>query len=471
MAEQTARFGLQALQAGDNLSVNGYKFVDSDRHQIDRLLEIGAEQHIHTGASADAVDPSVGPELTMSPTGGSIPSGRRVYYKYALVDAYGNESAASPEVYVDTAIEVISPGSPSLSSAASGGTLSAGNYHYVLSAYANVSTSETRALNRSYIRTNASSNTNVNTLTLPSLPAGADGFNVYVRTPGSFRFHHLATVDMTVATPPATYEHDGSAEPDCNRTTPTKNTTNGTGKITVQIPGATPTVPDGYTWKIYRTFTSGEWDTSELTWVVEETSEGSGIITPTFEDLGAGTQSGKPPEVSQLVGTPSKIELSNAAEITGVLPTGMLVVPFQVTFFEAGIIDDVRTGEVQWPCEFDKAQILHARVTTGDGYAPSGSDVIVDLLRFGTNDATQTWTSMYSDDLIRPRVPVGEEMGTIAVPDVDYEYVLTRGDRMRIDVVSADGGATPTAEDLTVTIFMLVRSESAATSFTFADES
>ena len=80
MAEKTDRFGLQVLDAGDNLSEDGYAFVKADRFLIDRLLELGVETHVHTGVAATAtvVDP---PPLTLDTTGGSIPSGRRVRYK------------------------------------------------------------------------------------------------------------------------------------------------------------------------------------------------------------------------------------------------------------------------------------------------------------------------------------------------------------------------------------------------------
>lgn len=456
----TNRFHLATLESGDEFSEEGYKYTNADRQQIDRLLEIGAETHVHNGAVGSENDPEDPPELTLDTAGsGGIGSGERVRYKFTLVDAVGNESAASPEAYVDTPDPVESPAATTLSSATTGGSLLPGNYFYCLSAYVDFNTSETKAPNRAYITVPVGTATNVVTLTLPALPFGATGFNIYRRAPGSPKYFYLASVDMDVATPPDSYDDDGSVTPDAGRTLPISNSTFSSNSVTVSYPGATPVVPDGYTWKIYRTYESGEYDDSFLTWVVEETSEGSGVIVTEYEDVGAGTTTGAPPAYSQIVDSPSKIDLTDAAEVQGTLPPGLNVVPFVYSFVVPGQVT-VGTNEEVWICEFDYAQILYCRANLGVNSTPDSTDVIVDVNKYTALDATPTWSTIYTTQANRPTVPVGEFFGGTYEPDVTGLYL---GEALAIDVDQAGGGINSDA-DLTVNIVMLVQSGDRAAS-------
>lgn len=454
MAGKTANFDLQKLEAGDALSTNSYQFTNEDRDVIDRLLKLGAETHRHTGASSTIADPDTAPTLTLDTTSGNIPAGTTVRYKFAWVDANGAETAASPEATVSTPAAVSSPAGPTLTSATSGGSLLAGNYYYLLTCYTDVNTSETRAGTAVFITLPVSGgSTQVVTLTLPTLPSGADGFNVYRRGPGEATYSYLDSIDMTVATPPTEYDDDGSAVENCNRQPPNTNRTNSTNYVTVDLPGATPSVPSGYTWKIYRTYTAGDYSNSLLTHVVEETSEGSGVITPTYDDTGISTSAGQPRTSSGVTDSPSKIDLGDAAEVQGYLPVARNVVPFQIQFGKAGVLS-TETGTFTWVCEFDYAEIQSCRAMLGRGSSAASSDVIIDVNRYDSQAATPAWATIYTTQGNRPKVEVGEWYGSATVPDVTS---LVKGDLLTVDIDQVGGGATPTDEDLTVTIFMLVR--------------
>lgn len=451
MAGLTSRYGLQKLSRGDTLAQSGYKFSDRDRDVMDQLLYLGAEGHRHTGDAAVVEEPDTAASLTLSASGGSIPGGTRVFYKYTWVDDQGQESIASPEAYVDTPDPVQPPAAPSLSRSASGGTLNAGNYYYVLSAYVGSNTSETRATATNYI-TAQSGSTNTITLTLPNLPSGADGFNVYRRSPGQSQYHWLIDVDMTVATPPTQYVDDGSDQENCDRGLPATNTSNSSYSVIVTLPGATPAVPgDGYTWKIYRTYVNGNYENSFLHHVVETVSEGDDTTVAYHEDVGTSTFSGQPPTSSETASAPSQIELEDAAEVQGRLPVG-LVAGFPATreFTLPGTVT-TQTGSVAWLIAHPAIKIVSVTAHLGRGSAPASQDVIVDvnLGVEGATPTTQTYTTIFTTQANRPTVPVSRQVGDPAIPDV---VDAMRGQTVTVDVDQAGSGATPTDADLVVTI-------------------
>jgi len=301
MSSTTGFFGLQKLQSGDALSTNDYAFTNRNIDVIDRLLGKIDDAVFENDTPLD--DPTDTLSLEVVTTGGLIPAGRTVRFKYTYVDAFGNESAASPESTVGTAAPIARPSAAGLEATTTGGTLLAGNYFYILSAYSDVNTNETSGSPAASLQVRTGS-TNKITLTLPSLPAGADGFNIFRRGPGEVQFYYLDSVDMDVATPPSTYEDDNSVTVTNSRTPSATNLTNSTNLINVTLPGATPSVPDGYTWKLYRTFVSGDYNSSLLEWVVTEVD---GAIVPYTVDSGLRTTIGVPPSISSLTGATSRI--------------------------------------------------------------------------------------------------------------------------------------------------------------------
>lgn len=453
MAGSTSHYGLQRLTRGESFSLNGYKYTNADREQIDQLLYLGAEGHHHTGAASISEEPESPPTLTLLTSGGTIPAGTRVYYKFTYVDLSGNESAGSTEAFVDTPAAVDEPGAPSLATSVSGGTHLPGNYYYVLTAYTTSITQETLALNPAYITVPAGSNTNTITLTMPTKPTGATGFNIYRRAPGGAQYLYLASTTGT------SYTDNNSVEEDCNRTLPRRNTTNSQNAVSVSLPGATPTSPEGLTWKVYRTYVTNNWDSSFLHWVVEETFEGSGVILSSYEDVGNGTTPGKPPSITQFTTSPQKIDLTDAVEVQGSMPLGLTAFPWVVTFSFPGSLAS-GSGTHVWCCEFPAATIIGCRATLGRGYVPSSTPVIVDVNK-GTG-ATPVFSTIYTTTANRPSVPVGVPRGERTTPDV---RTLVVGDLLTVDIDQTGGGATPTDQDLTVNVYLIAHGYPAAISF------
>lgn len=445
MAGYTSHYGFQRLGAGDAFSENSYKFTDADRVLMDRLVYLGAEGHRHTGESASGTyaSPSLGASISLTSGGGALPSGTRVYYKYAYVDAYGNESAPSPEVYVDTPTPIDSPNPPSLTYSSTGGTLLPGTYFYVLAAYRNTSTEETLALSPAYITVLPTTSTNTITLTLPSPPTGAHGFNVYRQKAGGDGYYFVKSIATNVATPPTTYVDTGADAEDCNRTLPISNSTFSTNTVTISLPGATPIVPTGYTWKIYRTFTAGNYTDSVLA---------SGISSTSYADTGLGTTTGQPAASAQFIGSPDRINLEDGSEIQGRMPPGHVAgFPYVITFAYNGYLSAL-TGITPWLCEFPSATIMGVRASLGSGYAPASQPVIVDVNK-GASSATPTYSTIFTTQANRPQIPVGAQVGDRTQPNVAS---LVAGDSLTVDIDQAGGGATPTDRNLIVNVYMWI---------------
>lgn len=457
MSRFTPRFGLQVIEPGDDPYQNGHKFFAADRDTIDTILWLAMAGHVHDGAVGATEPPDTAPELELDTIGGTIGAGARIWYTYTLVNQLtGLETGPAPVSFIDTPEPIDSPDSPTLSWGSLSGTLLPGQYFYILTAWTDANTNETKAENAIGVIVSPGTNTNRIIITLPELPDGADGFNIYRRTPGGTKYLHLAEVDMTVATPPTQYIDDGTVEEDCDRTAPYKNTTNSTNTVTITYPGATPTVPVGYFWKIYRTVSENDWSASLLTTVVEETEENSGIITPVFVDEGFDTTTGEPPSGTFDYDSPGKIDLTDAAHVTGYLPMGRVsAFPYVVTLFFPGTQTE-GVGDAEWPCPFPEAKVIHAVAALGRGSAPAADDLIADVvIGKGT---TPTFTSVYAAEADMPTIEVGENKTDTAA--VATGTLLNRtielGDVLSADIIQAGGGATPTDEDLTVNVLLYV---------------
>lgn len=450
MAALTTHFALQKLLAGEPWSTNGQKFTWSDRDLIDALLYLAAEGHHHSGVSTVQADPATPPSLALVTTAGALPPGSRVWFKYTWVNGSGLESAPSPEAYIDTPAPVAAPGAPTLAADAVAGTLEPGGYYYALSAYTDVTTAETTAPNIISITVTAIGEI---VLTLPTLPSGATGFNVYRRKPGESGFFHLASIDMSGGSPPIDWTDDGTGSEDCNRGIPNVNTTRSTNSVTVTIPAP----PAGFTWRLYRTLTNASWDGTLLHWVVEETTGGSGIITPTYDDVGGPVLGSSFPVASQFVGSPPKVDLHNAADVTGALPPGRVsAYPVVVTFGFTGPVEAM-DGKAVWVNEFPQARIMRVRAQLGRGSSPQAQSVIADVKK--GSGRNPVYTSVFSSDpSFRPTVGVGNQIGDVTAVFDAPSGTLGEGDSLVVDIIRSGGGANPTDHDLTVTVYLMVAS-------------
>lgn len=293
----TRNFGFKTGGAGFEFAEDGYKFIGADRETIDLLFRLLFE-HDHAGNPYELLEtPADPPGLDLDPESdpgdppiyGTLPAATSLYYVYTLVSPEGVESAGSPEATIDTPDPVATPGAPTLARGNTGGTLRPGGYFYKLSAYRDATTLETVAgLAASTTLPNTGSTQRL-VLTLPALPPDADGFNIYRRIPGSTEYHHLASIDAAAVAAGFT---DIGDEADCERLAPTRNTTGEANAVGILIPAE---LPEGYTWRIYRSLDPGEWNGTFLANVVEETTEGSGITTDYFIDTGEQTADGSPP--------------------------------------------------------------------------------------------------------------------------------------------------------------------------------
>lgn len=450
MPDYTPTFGFLMLDpaTGDSLAIDGYKFVQADPQLHDALLRL-ALTHDHTGGGGGEVDPPEdAPEALVDEEGGAIAAGRRLYYRYTLVDERGLESEPSPVGFVDTPTAIDVPERPVVTFAQTGGTLIPGDYYYILTAYRTVNTSETLARNAGYIVIITGTLTNRAILELPELPLGADGFNVYRRAPGAAKYFHLDSIDMTVATPPDTYIDDGSVEEDCDRSLPIRATIYATNSVTVTIGGATPAVPEGFTWKLYRSYNLTDWDNTLLAWIVDETFPSSGLITPEYSDIGAATASGAPPGSGIIVSAPGAVDLTDGAAVNGQLPPVHVAYPHVVEFAFPGPLE-VLQGSFVWRCPFDTFLVTEVLVNLGRDSAPAVNAVIVDVDKCDNTLATPSWATLFTNQANRPRIEVGDQLGDPAVPDVT---VVRRDDLLTADIDQIGGGATPTDEDLLVQI-------------------
>lgn len=315
----TDHYELQRLSTND-LSTNSFKYSEDDRDKIDALLYLGAEGHHHTGLASANNAPTVGPGLTLVTGTGYIPVSTRVYYKITYIDTNAIETTASPESFIDTPAGISIPAAPNVTYVTTGGFLTPGPYFYALSAYQGFDSLETLVGDARYVSIPYSTNTNVNTVTLPPLPSGASGFNIYRKSPSSVAYRYLASVNMTAATPPSTYVDTGAIAETQSRPLPTTNTTVIRNSITVAITGATPSIPSGFSWRVYRTYVAGDYTNSLLATTSPLTTGGFGApgLSYTYVDLGPVTTVGQPPTQGVTPGTPSKVNLTS--EVQGILP-------------------------------------------------------------------------------------------------------------------------------------------------------
>lgn len=130
MSNLTPFLGLEALEPGDPLSTDGYKFQLLDRYIIDRVLKVGAVTHRHD-AHAALADPTVAPTTSTATTGGTIPAGISVQVTYTLIDQDAGETLPVTPVIVAMPAGYQDPvDTPNAVVDYNGGFLLADNYAY-----------------------------------------------------------------------------------------------------------------------------------------------------------------------------------------------------------------------------------------------------------------------------------------------------------------------------------------------------
>lgn len=435
MADRTKRFGFTTLnKETDRLDLHDWKFGVSDRNLLDLLLLYG-EHHAHTGQTA-ATTRSAAPTLVTSTTGGRIPAGTTVYYKVGVVDENGQEEIASEMAVAHTVDQVETPKRPELTPVLGGaGGLVPGKYSYAVSAYTGSSDLETQT---SPTMVTVLRQTGSIVLTLPNYPSGADGFNIYRKGPTDRDMVLLTTVPVTTAT----YEDTGAQATNRHHLPPTANTTNMTNSVEV-TPGVA--VPAGSTWKIYRSFVPTQWDNSLVVWVGSSVSE--------YVDAGFQTQRGAPALTSSATGTAPQVILTDMAEVSGEIPSGRTVSQVELTFTYEGLLSP-GYPEWYWVCEYDRAQPVSMRAVLGKDSTPAAQEVQVGFEQW--DPGAEEWFECFN---VAAVVDVGQNIGpltTVGYGATPYGGIFYRGDRVRMVVLQTGGGATPTDEDLVVTLNVMV---------------
>lgn len=360
------------------------------------------------------------------------------YYVFTWVDPSGAQTIASPSVTATLGVGIAVPANPTVLSSVASGTLPGGGYFYAISAYTGTTTAETPANSGIYTFLSGVGN---NHLIFPTLPFGATGFNVYVKPANTLGYVFL---DSTTG---SSYIDDGSVTPSTSRTLTNLDTTNSTGSVTFTLPSA---VPVGWTWNLYRTTQFGQWTNSLLASITTLSGGATPVVLTTYTDVGNGTLAGTPPLVSQVIGSPSRINL--ATSVTGLLPTANVAAyPMILSFGFTGPLV-ITTGKNVWTSEFSSAKIVSVRASLGRLSVPVSSAVIVDVVK-GTGGSTPTYTSIFPTGP-KPQVAVGVQIGAAQAPP--STTFLNPGDSVSVDLTQVGGGATPTDHDLTVTIYLLV---------------
>ena len=294
MAGQTPRFKLNYFGSGTPGTPNddGQKFFGLDRLTLDRLLA-AIESHDHRVHPAEVAptDPLAAELVTGS---GNLQGGYTYHYRYAVVDAQGNESIASPEITVATPALLPMPGMPAAYVTAGGsqGLLAPGIYYYALTALRG--TEETPLGPATLIQLQQGDGSV--TLTLPAF-GEADAFRVWrmgSTEPGYTRIGLVSAgteefVDVgAVAADPCACD-PGNAPPPSNT---------GTSSYGVRL-----TLPDVVdvtairSWRIYRTMYAGIYPAAALVHDVVEREEEWNPFSPLLTewiDTGAATLIGKP---------------------------------------------------------------------------------------------------------------------------------------------------------------------------------
>lgn len=415
---ETTRYGLKKIGPNDKLSDNDYQFGTTDRDSIDSVLYLGAKSHLHTGAAATLGDPSLPPAAVDGVLSSTLVSGNAVYYKYTWRDAGGLESAPGPSVSHVIGSGISSPLAPSLVAALTTGTLASGSYYYTLTCYVTTNTNEGMARNQAYTLL-APTATGKITLTMPSPPVGVTGFNIYRKAPGEVQFNYLASIPVATLT----YVDNGGVSADTGRHPPAT-----TGSAKSIVVSALVVDPSAVAWVLYRSYDNANWTNTRI-------ASGTGA---TYEDVGVSVQPFSPPALNLAWGTPSKIQLTDSAEVQGSAPMGRIS-GYPIVWqhhFDAPVSSAL--DPALWFCDYPQATILDARVVIDHGSVANGGGLSVDIIK-KNNGATPSTATIYPSTP-KPAVIAGSQVGTRAAPDV---ATISSGDYLYIDpVVSSTVGYT-----------------------------
>jgi hypothetical protein len=258
---------------------------------------------------------------------------------------------------------------------------------------------------------------------------------------------------MSATTPPTTFVDNGSLVEDCDRYAPTTSTALSQNSVQVTFPDS---LAGGWAWRVYRSASSSDFSNSLVATITAPTL--------TYVDSGLDAQPVQPPIAGVAPGAPSKIQLTNAAEVQGRLPlSSVSAFAHCETFSYPGEIVAM-TGSTRWVCPFPQATVIGVQAALGRGSTPDVQSVRVQLIRnpAGTTDYHNVYNPA---DL--PDIDVGNEIGVFKPAFYDLQKELVAGDSLLVDIVQSGGGVN-TDRDLTVVIYMYVYGWTSSTSHPWA---
>lgn len=356
-----------------------------DNTVVDAVLA-ALEVHDHTGGSRLG-DPVGTASATLITTRGALPGSSTYVYRYALIDQYGFETAASPEITQSTPAILTPPGLPAVTSA-DGGLLPQGIYYVYLTTVAG---SEETGLSQPAM---ASLITGEGTLvvTAPTYkPESATGWRVWRQGPGESaptKVGLMALTDLEFRDTGAVPADACACDPD--NQPPAFNRTNSTNSITISLSAddaalVTQTHSPVLRWRLYRATSSGGFSSSSLLHQVVELDSNGKLLT-SWTDDGSETQvAGRPTDISRTLKPSVAIKRTGAAgagalqvhgstgmwaltaDLAGALvtePSGFLPVPQAYLYLTA---PDAST----WKIDVDPDGSLITSAAT-----PTGSDEI-----------------------------------------------------------------------------------------------
>lgn len=373
---RTARFGLTILPP-DAETTEIDRFSVADRIQIDALLYHAASTHRHDGAPVGSeAPPGTGlVDVTEFPGEGQIPAGKTLHYRWTTVTAEGVESLPSDIVSITSPSGLDVPAAATAAKLLTGGSMYFGQWVYQVTAWRGSFAADTpgsQAVVANLYATDGDEQRVV--LTLPALPSGADGFNIYRQKPSSTLMQYLATVNYPDVEDP--FVDSGSESPLPERVlTGTDYSALG---HKVLLEAAYP-IPPGAAIRVYRT------GLYESTWSHSLLGELTTAF-PALSDLGQNTGTQSPPTQPHAFTNPPPIDLATESvgglaveRVSGAMPYGQVqAFGFAHEFTVPGPVAAGQLG-AEWVVPFQHARPLSVSTSVALGSAPDDGPLTVDV--------------------------------------------------------------------------------------------
>lgn len=291
--------GLSILEPGEPIGDENGAFGGVDRETVDRLLELGAKTHRHTGASG-VVSPSAAPTASIVASGGQFPASTSISVGFTLEDGERGETMLSPVAAVSTLSSVQAPpAAPVAKVSTASGSLMVNTYYYAVT-FTDGGGGETplgAAVAAQRQPGFPNSQVELSGLTNGLVAAGATGWRLY-RAVGGGAYNLLAAGSSGEDT----FIDNGTRSLDCSTHPPagSENTTQGVSSLVVTL----PKVADSNVAfiNVYASVT-GDFSGGSLLGRFPVASAGRGAV---FRSLELIAQS--PPPVNRSIGTAHQID-------------------------------------------------------------------------------------------------------------------------------------------------------------------